>query len=262
MTSKLKAISLCIATIYLACSCTGEIDYYRNNVTYPGYVAMEYTGNVISSYSSILTKIYQFDEYISQTTIEKRDSVDRLYFWDIKITRDEKDNIWILRGIDFNGYSYMSINTNGGNINDDNAKWIISFYNRDYVDTSKNPEFEIERIGNRHWHINNHTNSNYRFEYSSEWDIKLNPSGDVISLEGSGSLLSFASPKLKLDYTITTPVEAMYKNYFISIPSGAFKILATDVDKDIVEETTAEIITEYEIRITYKNNVEDYNYSL
>ena len=263
MVIKLKVIILCVAAIYLVSSCTKNVDYYRDNVTFPGYVAMEYTGNAIRNYSFVITKIFQFDEYISQTTIEKRDSIDMLYFGDIKIIRDEKENTWILRDIGFNEYSYMSINTRGKNINDDNAKWIISFYgNREYVDNSKAPEFEIEKIGDKHWHIKNHANHDYLFDYTSEWEIKLNEVGGVISLEGSGSLLSFESPKLKLDYTITTPVEAIYKNYHLSIPSGIIRILATDVDKGITEETTAEIISDNEIRITYKNNVENYNYSL
>ena len=262
MASRLKTVFLYITTICLVCSCVKESNDYRDNATYPGYVAMDYTGNVIRSYTSILTKIYQFNEYISQTTIEKRDSVDRLYFEDIKIIRDEKDDIWILRDIYFNGYSYMSINTNGKVIDDDNAKWIISFYNRNYADTSEAPEFEIEKTGDRRWHIKKHTNNDYVFDYSSEWDIRLSPSGDVISLEGSGSLLSVESPKLKLEYTITTPVDASYNYYFVSMYSGAFTILATDVDKDITEETKVDIISEYELRITYKDKTESYNYSL
>ena len=262
MASKLKAIILSIAAIYVVCSCVKEANYYRDNITYPGYVAMEYTGNVISSYSSILTTIFQFDEYISQTTVEKRDSIDRLYFENIKILREENDNTWTLHGIySSNGYDYILINTNGKNLNDDNAKWIVTFYNRGHLTLTNTPEFEIEKTGDQRWNIKNHINHNHEFGYSSEWNIKLNPSGGI-SLEGSGSMLSNESPKLKLDYTITAPIEVLYKDHFTSIPSGIITILATDVDKGITEETIVEIITSDEMKITYKNYVEDYIYSL
>ena len=263
MISKLKIFILCIVAISSICSCVKKIDYQINDAAYPGYVAFDYTGIVINNYFSILKNIYGLNIYISQPTIEKRDSIDRIYFSDIKIVQEENRDIWILTYLNSNGYKYMSINTHGKSLKDDNAKWTISLYDGNfYYNQVKYPEFEIEKIGELHWHINNHDNNNYDFHYSSEWDVKLNSTGNFVTLEGNGSLLSFASPSLKLDFTITNPFEAKYNHNNLSLISGAIKILATDVDKSITEETAAEIISDHTIRITYKNNVENYDHSL
>ena len=262
MISKLKVFILCIVAISTICSCVKKTYDNGDDEIYPGFVAFDYTGNIISGYLSIFKNLYGFNEYISQTTIEKRDSVDLIYFSDIKITHEENSDIWVLKYLNPNGYNFMSIKTYGKNINDDNAKWTISFYGRDYYyKPIKDPEFDLEKIGEMHWRIKEHVNNNYDFNYSSEWVIKLNSAEDKATLEGSGSLLSIQSPKLKLDYIITEPINTLYKNSKFSVTSGAIKIHATDVDKDITEETIAEIISDYDIRIKYKNNVESFRYS-
>ena len=257
-----KIIILCIAAIMSTFSCTQISDSYRDKITYSGYVAFEYTSNIVSNYSNILMKIIQFDEYFTQTTIQKRDSIDRLYFNAIKIINEENSNNWMLSHIYFNGYSNMVINTNGKSLNDENAIWHVSFYGGDHMITAKAPEFEIERIGDLHWRIKKHDSNNYEFDYHAEWDIRFEHTEKKLTIEGNGSMLSIASPKLRLDYTITESFTAIHGNYFVSIPSGKITILATDVDKNITEETVAEIITDNDITITYKNNTERYYYSL
>ena len=246
--------------MFSMCSCVEKVYDNIDDVTYPGFVAFDYTGDVINNYLSILKNLYGFNEYISQPTMEKRDSVDRIYFSGIKILREENKDMWTL--ILSYGYDYMSINTYGKTLNDDNAKWQISFYSRNYFnELTKKAEFEIEKIGELHWHIKKHDNNNYDFDYSSEWNIKLSSSGDIVKIEGSGSLLSIKSPSLKIDFTITEPFDASNKYNILSISSGKIKILATDVDKDITEETIAEIFMGYDIIITYKNKSKNYRYT-
>jgi hypothetical protein len=259
--TKLKTIILCIAAIIPISSCTVESDY-TDYKTYSGYVAFEYTSNIISNYSNALMKVIQFDEYISQTTIQKRDSIDRLYFNTVKIISEENGNNWVLRDVYFNDYNNMIINTNGKNLNDENTVWLVTFYGGEHMITAKTPEFEIKRVGNGHWHIKKHDSNNYAFDYHAEWDIRFDNNDKILKIEGSGSLLSIESPKLRLDYTITEPFTAINGNYFVSIPSGKITILATDVDKNITEETIAEVISESDIKITYNNNTENYHFVL
>ena len=253
--NKIKTTILSVAVMVFICSCVKESNSYSERKTYSGYVALEYTGEVIKEYADILTSVYLFNEYYSQPTIEKRDSVDRLYFRNTKIIREEGDT-WSLSNIGYNYHRDILINTSGRTINDENAVWEIVLHASERV-----YRIEIERKENKNWVIKKHDNFNYNFEYSTEWDIKLNESG-IVTINGKGSLLSTASPKLKLDYTITEPLQAIIEERRISIKSGTITILATDVNKKITEETIADFISSEYVNILYLNNEENWNYSI
>ena len=262
MILKLKVLILCIVAMSTVCSCIKKENYNIDDEAYPGYVAFEYTGNVINNYLSIFKYVYGVNEYISQTTIEKRDSIDRLYFADVKITYDDYSKMWILRYINPVDHQYLSIDTHGKSLNDDDAQWAILLNGGDYYYKQLiAPIFNIEKTGELNWNITEHENSNYDFSYSSKWNIKLNSSGDIVELEGSGSLLSSESPKLKLDFTIIESLKAQYKNNYLTFTSGAIKIQATDVKREITEETIAEVISHYDVRIKYKIYTDSYRYS-
>ena len=265
MISKLRIFILCVIAVSAMNSCMTETNSDNQRATYSGYVALEYTGNVIRNYSYILTDVYKFNEYYSQPTIEKRDSVDRLYFMNTKIMREANSDTWTLHNFNYYEHGDISINTNGKTINDDNAKWIISLPNYYSPHRLRVPEFEIEKKGDGYWHIKEHDNYNYEFDYSSEWDIRFNKSKNIVTIEGRGTLLSFESPKLKLDYTITEPLNASLNTDYpsaTSITSGEITILATDVNKNITEETVVYIINESNVEISHKNNSEDWRYSI
>jgi len=262
MISKLKIFIFIVVAMSTVCSCTKKENYHIDDETYPGYVAFDYTGNIISNYLSIFKYVNGVNEYMSQTTIEKRDSIDRLYFADAKITYDDNSDMWILRYINPIDHQYMSIDTHGKNLNDNDAQWTILLNGGNYYYKQlRAPMFNIEKIGELNWNITEHENSNYDFDYSSKWNIKLNSSGDIVELEGSGSLLSSETPKLKIDFTITEPLIAKYKNNYLDFISGAIKIHATDVKREITEETIAEVISHYDIRIKYKIYTDSYRYS-
>ena len=74
-------------------------------------------------------------------------------------------------------------------------------------------------------------------------------------------MLSLASPKLKLDFTIKEPLEVKFDQLYTFISTGTVNIFATDVDKNIIEETNVDILSEYSIRISHKNKTEDWDYS-
>ncbi|MDR0573475.1 MAG: hypothetical protein LBG96_05505 [Tannerella sp.] len=261
MYTRIKKTILCVLFIGVWSSCTyKEEDSHR--ITYSGYVAFDYTYNVINDYTRLFKSICRFNEYHLQPTAEKRDSVDRLYFQDTKII-NEGNNTWTLRNINsYYSNSTITINTHGNDLYEDGNRWNISIPGGD-GNLSKIIDLEIENKGNDLWHIAKHNNSNADFDYSVEWDIHFYASGKGFTLEGNGALISIASPKLKLEYTITNPLEAHTDNYNNPIiQTGSLKILATDVNKKITEDTFADIISDNHIEITYNGHVEiwDYNY--
>jgi hypothetical protein len=256
MVSKYKFFILCVVIGYTLNGCIIEREFYNEEPTFSGYVAAEYTSNVIGDYSSILANVYIFNEYYSQPTTEKRDSVDRLYFMNTKIIRESDSYTWTLHKLISNNYGDITINTNGKALYDDGAVWIIMLHDYYYYESATS--FGIEKIEDGHWAIKKHDNRNYDFDFSSEWDIKINKSVKRATIEGKGSLLSIATPKLKLDYTITEPLEASFADRDLFINAGAIRIFATDVDKNITEETLADIISRDNVRISHKNKFKNW----
>ena len=261
MKTKIKIFILSIALTGILCSCDGDSVNYNNKPTYSGYVAFDFVNEPISLYSSSLTTTLMFNIYYSQPTEAKRDSVDRLYFMNTKILREDNENTWTLRNINNWTYNEITIITNGKTLDDVGAIWTVTIPNP-YTAELGVTIYEIEKIADGRWKVKNHVNHNYDFEYSSEWEISSAKIEEGFTIEGNGSMLSFAAPKLKLDFSITKPLKVKFDEYYAFISTGTINILATDVDKKITEETTADILSEYSVRISHKNKVDHWDYSL
>ena len=65
--------------------------------TAPGWVAFEYTSALVERCGITAEYLHRFDRYLEQNTSSGRDSVDRLYFSNVKIQRDQEPNAWTLR---------------------------------------------------------------------------------------------------------------------------------------------------------------------
>jgi hypothetical protein len=242
--------------LFFATNCTEDGYGDSNKKTYSGYVAFDYTIATIRDYAEIIKNIHNFSIYHSQPTFEKRDSVDRLYFREIKILK-ENDSIWTLTQLS-DSHLNIQINTHNNSILNKEAAWTV--INND----SYEPSFKITN-NNGIWRIENSEYNNSVFFIRSEWDIspgslliddKYIP---VLELNSAGELLSHASPRLKLEYRTTEPI-IYYLNDDSSFKSGSIKISATDVNKDITEETNAEITSNNTVNIIFKNNKEQWDF--
>ena len=111
---KMKQFLLSLTLLSMTCSCVYYDESRRR--THPGRVAFDYTYNVLEKYATMLEYVYRFNEYYSQTDLAKRDSVDKLYFNNVKILRGEEENTWTLRHLS-EDKMHMSIRTNGHNLN-------------------------------------------------------------------------------------------------------------------------------------------------
>jgi hypothetical protein len=231
--------------------------------TNSGYVAFDYTCYSVRKYVPLLKEIYQFNEYIRQPTLAGRDSVDRLYFRDVKIFYDEQKDRWTLRAIQtYNNtdFSAILIQTNGKKLNETGAVWTVS---GDITESGYTPfEFYIENRDNNYWHITEHDyNTCDMFEYTTQWDVCFRDDGNY-TLTGNGTLLSIKSPKLKLEYSITEPMEISENNNITVVSSGMVTILATDVDRNQTEEIFTRILSDKTIEITCGKYMENWNYSI
>lgn len=251
----------CIIISGIISGCSDNSGDDPNKKTNPGYVAFDYTCNSFRKYTPILKKIYQFNEYFKQPTLAGRDSTDRLYFHNVKIFYDEPKDTWTLRTIQAYDTDFfaISIQTNGKNLNETGAVWTVS---EDITVSHYTPfRFYVENKDNNCWHITEHDYNNYdTFEYTTEWDVCFSDDGKSYTLKGNGTLLSIRSPKLKLKYNITEPLEISENNNITFVSSGMIDILATDVDKNLTEETFARILSNETIEITYGNHIENWNY--
>ncbi|MDR0394212.1 MAG: hypothetical protein LBH77_03535, partial [Tannerella sp.] len=197
--------------------------------------------------------------------LAQRDSVDKLYFRNVKIFYDEQTDLWTLKPTQgyYTDFSAISIRTNGKTLDETGAVWNIS----DDVAESYYHEipfiFDVESKGDQAWYIPKHDNAHDgTFEYTAEWDIRFKDDGKSYTLKGAGTLLSIRSPKLKLEYTTTEPLDISENNDRIFATSGIVRILATNVDKNLTETTSVDILSNETIEVTYGKHVEHWNYTV
>jgi hypothetical protein len=234
-----------------------------NRKTNSGYVAFDYTCNAFRNYAPVLREIYRFNEYFKQPTPARRDSVDKLYFRNVKIFYDEQTDLWTLRPTQnyYTDFSAISIQTNGQTLDETGALWSISaditesyYYEMPFT-------FDVESKGDQVWHIPQHDNAcDGTFDYTAAWEIRFKDGEKSFAIKGNGTLLSIKSPKLKLEYVTTEPLEISANSDRLSVSSGALRILATDVDKNLTEETSVNILSNETIEVTYFKHVEHWNY--
>lgn len=258
--NKMKYTMLILAAA-VAFSCADGNNDDPNRKTNAGYVAFDYASRSLRNYASLLMQLDHFNSYLIQPTLTQRDSVDRLYFRDAKILSDEDENKWRIISINtLAANPVIVISTNGKSLNEQGCVWTISDFDG-YYNLSRHFEFDVENVGNGMWHISKHDNTSYdSFEYTAEWTVGMTGNGYV--LEGSGTLLSLQSPKLRLDYLITEPVDVKKDgNGTVSSVSGKVRIHATDVDKLLTEESTVRIFSNDEIEVTYMNHTETWRYT-
>lgn len=253
---KMKQFLLSLTLLSMTCSCVYYDESRRR--THPGRVAFDYTYNVLEKYATMLEYAYRFNEYYSQTDLAKRDSVDKLYFNNVKILRGEEENTWTLRHLS-EDKMHMSIRTNGHNLNAPGT-WTV----RDLSSSSAKQriiyEFEIKNEDRNTWSVARHDNRDREFEYSCSWKIHFGKSASR-KIEGEGTLLSIQSPKLQLDYTIEVPLRIEKTRGEAGFMDGIIKILATDVREKRTEETKACITSHDNVEIRYLNSREHWMYN-
>lgn len=264
MFTKIKNTLLGLTLFSVINSCSYSEDTGR--ATYSGYVAFDYSCETVKEYVVLLKYIYQFNEYYSQPTASARDSVDRLYFSDIKIIQEENADIWTLKNI---GYHYsnhhiMQINTNGHTLGMPDATWTITRTNlADGDNDKKKVTFTIKNKGEEGLHIGQHDNYNTDFTYTSEWNVSFQNDGRECYVTGNCTMLSILKPQLKLEYTITEPLKILLlENHHQELGYGSFRIFATDMKRNTREETLATVTPPYDIFISYQNDDEYWFYSL
>lgn len=264
MITKLKKSLLGLALFCAMYSCSYSEDTGRS--TYSGYVAFDYSFEAVKEYVVLLKYIYQFNEYYAQPTASGRDSVDRLYFDNIKITRDEDSDVWTLRNIGYynSAHHLMTINTNGQTLGTPGVKWDITKTNPESgYDKTNEIAFTIENKGEEGYLIRQHDNYNADFTYVSEWKAHFQEEGNKCHVTGSGTMMSIRTPQLKLEYTITEPLEIhLPENHNQELRYGALRIFATDMNRGIREETVVEIAPPEDVHITYQNDAEYWYYPL
>lgn len=250
---KLKLSWMSLLVMLYMTGCVVENNDYYDKKTRPGYIVFEYSNNIIHQYIRRVEIINKFDIYYSQPTQEKKDSVDRLYFSEIKILNEAKD-VWSINDLKYSGL-YLKIDTHGQSLSEEDAQWTVTESN----DEMSNG-FQIIKEEDGQYSISNHAENSREFIFFTEWKIDVNENRNEIELTGKGELLSVLTPALKIDFEIIQPVVSANYSLQKEIVSGELKIFATDIDKNLKEETKAVYHQTNAVSITYMNNTEYWNY--
>ena len=249
--------------------------------TQPGYSAYYYAHQVLCQYTDLLSFVYQFNQYLSQTTTAKRDSVDNLYFRNVKISSEKSGttDYWRLRAMgQYDNESYysnemydISIFHSGTTLNEANHSWEITAV---AAADSTLYHFTVKSMGNNRWEVSeNESYSKYAMYYNKanpssnlgywnyntlltcsnkQWTVQWSQdaSNPSFTVSGTGHIeSSVATPKFILDYDILTPLNVNfrtvkyndYDNYRSRWYGGSLKMLVTDGGTKLTEETDAKL---------------------
>jgi hypothetical protein len=229
------------------------------------HIAYLYVSSAMNNYAKALMLTYQFNIYLSQTDAAKRDSVDKLYFENVKVLKE--GDYWQMRVEEFSSTYLLKVFPVSSTLNATGARWKVDMLE---ANDSTVCSFEIQNAGGSTWKVGSHQGRNVNFNISNdEWTVVWSTSGSEpqFSIAGSGSMLSIAKPQLRLDYRFTSPLIyeitsthlSTYTSYMAAIAGGSFAIQATDVDKKETDNISADIIYKdntSSVRLTYEGVTE------
>lgn len=276
-------ISILMVTATLLAGCHWEEeDYDQWHKTKAGRTAYLYMETNMKRLTNIIAYTQMFRQYIRQTTVEGRDSVNALYFRNIKILRE--------RDLQHNQFFYNMLvkNEYGQNL------YIISFFNTSSTDWKIDAavssgdgklyyHLQVKDVDSNQWTIekswsdakestvvksDSTDESNACNRLSRKAFFMKNKPLTVtwsrysiyphFALKGEGELESCATPQLKLLYSITQPFEVLtlpkyldVKNVrsrdasqtYVSSYEGDLRLIAIDT----IDRTT----DTYDIMLTY-----------
>ena len=227
-------ISILMVTATLLAGCHWEEeDYDQWHKTKAGRTAYLYMETNMKSLTNIIAYTQMFRQYIRQTTVEGRDSVNALYFRNIKILRE--------RDLQHNQFFYNMLvkNEYGQNL------YIISFFNTSSTDWKIDAavssgdgklyyHLQVKDVDSNQWTIEkswsdakestvvksdstdatnvcNRLSRKAFFMKNKPLTVTWSSYSDYphFALKGEGELESCATPQLKLLYSITQPFEVL-----------------------------------------------------
>ena len=218
--------------------------------TAPGWVAFEYTSALVERCGITAEYLHRFDRYLEQNTSSGRDSVDRLYFSNVKIQRDQEPNAWTLRLKERYGNERTITIRNavrGGmwEVVGDGLATKFSPRSERAVD-----HFRVNTGKSGTWYME-HSGHDREFTDASTWTVRFDLSG-AIQLEGTGTRTSIAKPALHLAYTIESPLlyrpNPAHDTY--NLGDGLLRIVATG-DSRVPEESTVKALGNEYVQIYY-----------
>ena len=223
----------------------------------PGWVAFDYTAELIERSGTAMEYLRRFNCYLEQTSQTGRDSVDRLYFSRVKILcAYTSPPTWTLNLRERYGNErtitvYNAERALGHAVG---GTWTVvceglgTKYGRPTdrsVDT-----FHISTRGDGAWVVK-HIGRDREFTDASTWTVRFDHSG-AIQLEGSGTRTSIAKPALHLAYTIESPL--LYRpnpaRDTYNLGDGLLRIVATGDNRTPEESTVKALGNEY-VQIYY-----------
>lgn len=223
----------------------------------PGWVAFDYTAELIERSGTAMEYLRRFNCYLEQTSQAGRDSVDRLYFSRVKILcAYTSPPTWTLNLRERYGnertitvYAEHALGHTVG------VTWTVvseglgTKYGRPTdrsVDT-----FHVSARGDGAWVVK-HSGHDREFADSSAWTVQFVSDGSL-QLVGNGVRTSLAVPTLRLDFKTDLPLSYTLRNTStFTLVDGQLRIIATGPN-GLPETTAVTAIGSDRIRINYNN---------
>ena len=294
---KIKILLAALSCLLLTGCWTSEDDY---RATSSGRIVLRYTEQTLTCFTDLLRFTRQFKEYIRQDTPEKRDSVKELYFKYAKL-EEGTDPVHHRKM-----YNLMSMNR------DSRPLYTVTFYDFDSstwtVQASSGAngdtifyDMKIKNVDSNTWTVSeskcapkasyylsdeqNSTNKRncnelyqYAFNCTNEtwtvnWTAKYLYSMDF-TIIGKGTMESYKTPKLKIQYNITEPIRVLSvgnfgswvednKNYkqdnrFTKWQEGTFTLRVIDDIDHVTDDYNFRIRPENVVDIWFKGYQDTY----
>ncbi|MDD7258354.1 MAG: hypothetical protein PUH24_08850 [Prevotellaceae bacterium] len=231
-------IIMCSMASLLLASCYNDDYETGTDKTKAGKIAYDYTKAAITPFMDILTLTYKFNRYIGQENLDGRDSVDLLYFPNVKVNRTqdgpEKATVYLLRtfrsGYNRADYTVAIHNTDRHRTLDGKgATWKIHAFSEIYGDSMVyemsivscgQDKWQVTQSHCAPWHMNRKVSREsaqkiygYRhffFCQNNHWTVEWeqpSPHSLACQVKVSGEMESVKSPKMRMRFKTIKPLK-------------------------------------------------------
>ncbi|WP_315577816.1 hypothetical protein [Hoylesella oralis] len=282
----------------LLTGCWTSGDDYR--ATSSGRIVLRYTEQTLTCFTDLLRFTRQFGEYIRQDTPEKRDSVKELYFKYAKLEEGtdpmHNQKIYNLVSMNRDSRPYYTVTFKDF----ESSTWTVQassgingdtiFYNLKIKDADSDtwtisesncaPKASYYFSNDERNANNDNRDEPYRYAFSCtnetwtvNWAAKNNNSLDF-TIAGKGTMESYKTPKLKIQYNITEPIRVLtvgdfgswvedYRYYrqdnrFTHWQEGTFTLRVTDDIDHVTDDYNFRIRPENVVDISFKGYQDTY----
>ncbi|MBR1463575.1 MAG: hypothetical protein IJ604_09425 [Prevotella sp.] len=244
----------CLTILTTANKCDWEDVYEMNPETHSGKLAYDYVKENVNKHTDVLALIYHFNKYIQQESIEGRDSVDNLYFRNVKIAKEKNPTDGSVRYVMRSMPAHSHVPEYAVVVNEHEAThplihegdvWDVQASAYSHGADTLFCDFHIVVSAENQWSVQSNSMPKYLFDHAAttqdfsysgsaysdsftcrnkEWTVKWDDGGYFTHFEitAAGHLESLGEPKMTMEYRTGEPMNAYYVDNDYSVEPQAY----------------------------------------